>query len=160
MILLIEQFSQENWPNADQGDSVGDGTVPNWSSKAITGWADDASGLPSHRWATGGQLIAARFGSCASEVCYFRHRAPKSPGTLGDATGRLNIGFADGHVQLLSDKELYHYDPNTDNYTSTYEALWSPNDREIDAAQSGQSNQSTDSRETDFTQSSVLSTQS
>ncbi len=137
MILLIEQFSQEDWPNDDQGSSVGDGHNGQWSSKAITGWADDNTGLPSHRWATGGQSVPARFGDCASEVCYFRHRTPKQPGTLGDPTGRVNIGFADGHVQLLTDKELYSRDAN-DNFTSTYEAMWSPNDREIDAGQAAQ----------------------
>jgi prepilin-type N-terminal cleavage/methylation domain-containing protein/prepilin-type processing-associated H-X9-DG protein len=130
MILIIEQFSQEDWPNDDQGSSIGSGRTGQWSSKAITGLA---GGAPGARFHSGGQSIPARFGDCASEVCYFRHRAPKQPGTLGDATGRLNIGFADGHVSLVSDKELY----NAETGQSTYEALWSPIDREADASTVG-----------------------
>ena len=43
MILLAEQFSQEDWPNDDQGASVGDGHNGHWSSKAIIGWASGSN---------------------------------------------------------------------------------------------------------------------
>jgi prepilin-type N-terminal cleavage/methylation domain-containing protein/prepilin-type processing-associated H-X9-DG protein len=133
MILIIEQFSQEDWPNDDQGSSIGDGSTGSWSSKAISGWA---GGLPGERFVTGGQLIAARFGQCASEVCYFRHRPAKQNFGLGVAMGRLNIGFADGHVELLSEKDLVTIDPATTPETvhSTFRAMWSPNDREVESA--------------------------
>lgn len=131
MILLIEQFSQEDWPNPDQGTSQGQGVTGQWSAKAITGWA---GGLPGNRFISGGWDIPARFGQCASEICYHRHRSPKQPGTLGDASGRLNIGFADGHVELLSDKDLV----DRNSGMSTYRAMWSPNDREIEAAAAAQ----------------------
>jgi prepilin-type processing-associated H-X9-DG protein len=47
---------------------------------------------------------------------------------LGDAIGRLNIGFADGHVAMFTQDDLI--DKSTGK--STYEAMWSPVDREIE----------------------------
>jgi len=134
MILLIEQFSQEDWPNDDQGASIGDGSAGKWSAKAITGFSTVL--LPGERFVQGGQLIAARFGQCASEVCYHRHRPAKQNFGLGVAIGRLNIAFADGHVELVSDSDLVTIDRSGSQETvrSTYKAMWSPNDREIEAA--------------------------
>ena len=127
MILLIEQFSQEDWPAADQDTSQGTGKTGQWSSKAITGWG----GTPGSRFIAGGWDIEARFGQCESELCYFRHRPAKQTLGLGVAKGRLNIGFADGHVALHSDTELV--DRTTGK--STYVAMWSPIDREVDDRQ-------------------------
>ena len=71
--------------------------------------------------------IEARFGQCQSEICYFRHRPAKQTLGLGVAIGRLNIGFADGHVALLSNDDLVDKDGK-----STFAAMWSPIDRELD----------------------------
>jgi prepilin-type N-terminal cleavage/methylation domain-containing protein/prepilin-type processing-associated H-X9-DG protein len=133
MILIVEQFSQEDWPNDDQGSSIGSGSTGKWSSKAITGLA---GGLPGDRFVHGGQSIPARFGDCQSELCYFRHRPAKQNFGLGVAIGRLNIGFADGHVELLSDKDLVTIDRTAtpEIVRSTFRAMWSPNDREVEQA--------------------------
>ena len=77
--------------------------------------------------------VPARFGDCASQICYFRHRAPREPGSLGNASGQLNIAFADGHVKLMSTRDLVDA-----NGRSTFEAMWSPIDREIEDANPGQ----------------------
>jgi prepilin-type processing-associated H-X9-DG protein/prepilin-type N-terminal cleavage/methylation domain-containing protein len=137
MILLIEQFSQEDWPNENQGQSVGDGHTGQWSSKAIVGWAGDPTGKPSSRFVAGGWDVPARFGECASEVCYHRHRLAKQNFGLGVAVGRVNIGFADGHVSLLSNTDLVDVNKDTGDVHDKFEALWSPNDRDIETALGG-----------------------
>jgi prepilin-type processing-associated H-X9-DG protein len=45
----------------------------------------------------------------------------------------LNIGFADGHVGTLSARDLAD-----ENGRSTFEAMWSPIDRQIEDANPGQ----------------------
>lgn len=71
-----------------------------------------------------------RFGETASHVAFFRHRRPKQQGGLGDPIGRLNIAFADGHVSLHSNEELF--DDKTQR--STHLAMWTPIDREVEEA--------------------------
>jgi prepilin-type processing-associated H-X9-DG protein len=128
MILLTECFSDEDWPAEDQATEVGTGATGMWSARAVVGFGSS----PTARFISGGRPCPDRFGDCASMLCYFRHRAANQSGTLGDARGRLNIAFADGHVELLGDQEL------VSNGQNTYKALWSPNDREIEAALAAQ----------------------
>jgi prepilin-type processing-associated H-X9-DG protein len=109
---------------------MGNGSAGKWSSKAITGFSTVL--LPGQRFVDGGPLIPARFGQCASEVCYFRHRNAKQNFGLGVAMGRLNICFADGHVELVSEKDLVTVE--NDTVRSTFRAMWSPIDREIEQA--------------------------
>jgi len=130
MILLIESFSYEDWPADDQATSVGTGRTGQWASPALVGFVGQAPGL---RFISGGPSVPARFGDCASQICYFRHRAPREPGSLGNASGQLNIAFADGHVKLMSTRDLVDA-----NGRSTFEAMWSPIDREIEDANPGQ----------------------
>jgi prepilin-type processing-associated H-X9-DG protein len=64
-------------------------------------------------------------------VNYARHRTSgRNAHLYGDAFGRVNIAFADGHVDLLRHDELF--DVAATN-RSTYRALWSTIDREADA---------------------------
>ena len=131
MMLLVESFSCEDWPAENMATSVGTGITGSWSSPAVVGFV---GATPASRFIGGGPLVEARFGQCASQLVYSRHRRPKEPGTLGDPVGRLNIAFADGHVELLSNDDL------VDKQTglSTFRAMWSPNDREIEKAYEGQ----------------------
>ena len=131
MILLIETFSYEDWPAADQATGVGTGLTGSWSSPAVVGFV---GATPAARFLGGGPDVPDRFGQCQSQMCYSRHRAPKQVGTLGEARGRLNIAFADGHVSLMSIDDLV--DPKTGG--STFRAMWSPNDRQIEQAFAGQ----------------------
>jgi prepilin-type N-terminal cleavage/methylation domain-containing protein/prepilin-type processing-associated H-X9-DG protein len=125
MILLIESFSWEAWPEATPDPTQ-------YASPALVGFFPMR---PGDRFANGGGGALGtdtyRFGAMSSQVCYFRHRPAKQPGTLGDAIGRVNIGFADGHVSLHSDKELYT-SPDGTTMNSTFLAMWSPIDRELD----------------------------
>ena len=125
MILLIESFSCDDWPAQDQDVSPGTGRTGKWSSPALVGFVGR---YPGDRFVGGGYDVEARFGQCDSQLCYFRHRPAKETFGLGVARGRLNIGFADGHVGLHSDSDLV--DRQTGK--STYLAMWSPIDREID----------------------------
>lgn len=127
MILLIESFSYEDWPAATNAVSPGVGATGKWASPALVGFTGST---PGERFRGGGASVPARFGECQSQLSYFRHRPPKQPGSLGLATGRINIAFADGHVSMLSDADLV--DKQTGR--STYNAMWSPIDREIDRA--------------------------
>jgi prepilin-type processing-associated H-X9-DG protein/prepilin-type N-terminal cleavage/methylation domain-containing protein len=125
MILLIESFSYEDWPAPDGAFPPGTGVTGKWSSPALVGFTGMT---PGQRFFSGGLDVPARFGTCASQLSYFRHRGAKQPGTLGDAMGRLNIAFADGHVSLLSADDLVR------DGQSTFNAMWSPLDRQIEQA--------------------------
>ncbi|HEY7115525.1 MAG TPA: type II secretion system protein [Tepidisphaeraceae bacterium] len=66
------------------------------------------------------------FGKSTSELSFDRHRPSRSAGSGTDAIGALNIGYADGHVALKTEKELV--DPTTGK--STLDSIWSPLDAE------------------------------
>lgn len=120
LILLIEAFAIENWPDEDPNPT-------GYSAPALVGYVpppvarrfgyDPAVYLPQ----------TPLFGAISAQVCYSRHRRPKQPGGLGSPIGRLNIAFTDGHVALHDHDELV--DSRTNR--STYLAMWSVVDREI-----------------------------
>ncbi|HEX8521928.1 MAG TPA: type II secretion system protein [Tepidisphaeraceae bacterium] len=127
MILLIESFAVEDWPTSDEPTPP-----PNWkpigiSSPAVVGWVPQR---PAERFGYGGSHFETKeiFGAQSAQVCYYRHRTGKSPAGLGEAYGKINIAFADGHVDLYSHDRLVNWSTGK----STYEAMWSPIDREID----------------------------
>ena len=81
---------------------------------------------PGGRWA--GNLsvnTGGRFGTTPTELDYTRHRKRGEGRTYLDADGRINIGFADGHVAMFRTKELG--DASTSK--SKFAALWSPMDK-------------------------------
>jgi prepilin-type processing-associated H-X9-DG protein len=63
-----------------------------------------------------------RWGWANCELPYRRHR--KREGTANDPKGRVNIGYADGHVATKSDNQLVDGQGN-----STLDSLWSLTDR-------------------------------
>ena len=69
----------------------------------------------------------SRFTNYNTEITYIRHRRPKDKSNPLLARGQINIGFADGHVELLSHDALA--DPVTT--LSRQKALWSPKDPSI-----------------------------
>ena len=128
MILLVESFSYEDWPAPNPYD-------PSEPVPTPTGFASPAlvGGFPfrpAERFGSAGWqgIPTERFGQISAQICYFRHRAGKSPAGLGNAMGRLNIGFVDGHVALHSHSELF----DTQTGKSTFLAMWSQVDRDID----------------------------
>jgi prepilin-type processing-associated H-X9-DG protein len=127
MILLIESFATENWPTNDQPVLPPGWKVVGKASPAVVGWVP---ARPAERFGYGGKGGGTddEYGTKAAQVCYFRHRLGKSPAGMGDAYGKLNIGFADGHVDLFRHDQLVNWQTGK----STYEAMWSPIDREID----------------------------
>lgn len=73
-------------------------------------------------------LVATSFGGNAkSELAYFSHRKRKVPGKAWDPIGHVNIGFADGHVELRSHDEL----ADAATGRSRLDVLWSPKDRDV-----------------------------
>ncbi|MEA2709016.1 MAG: hypothetical protein QOF78_1617 [Phycisphaerales bacterium] len=125
MILVIESFSALHCPEF-KPPYIG------YAPPAVVGGVGNSAGQRFYSVGGWGNYDAEpeRFGETASHLAYFRHRRAKEPGGLGDAIGRLNICFADGHVSLHSDKELF--DRSTGR--STYLAMWTPIDHEVDDA--------------------------
>ena len=124
MILMIESFSALHCPEF-KPPYIG------YAPPAIVGGVGQSAGERFYTAGLWGNYDAEpeRFGETASHIAFFRHRrAKEQQGGLGDPYGRLNICFADGHVALHSDKELF--DKSTGR--STYVAMWTPIDREID----------------------------
>jgi prepilin-type N-terminal cleavage/methylation domain-containing protein/prepilin-type processing-associated H-X9-DG protein len=129
MMLMLESFSAVYCPE-NGPPYIG------FAPPAVVGGVPD---LPGQRFFSAGGWSAynaepERFGETASHIAFFRHRRAKEPGGLGDPVGRLNILFADGHVTLHSDKELY----DSETSRSKYVALWTPIDREVEDAFLGQ----------------------
>jgi prepilin-type processing-associated H-X9-DG protein len=71
-------------------------------------------------------LSAGRFGLVNSELPFARHRVPGNGGTDNEARGRVQIGYADGHVELHADADLVQ-----PNGTSSLLSLWTPVDAEL-----------------------------
>lgn len=105
----------EAWSGYGSGD---------WFTAAeVIGFAGDR---PGQRFGGGSGLAppirVGRYGLVNSELPFPRHRA-----TGGKGKGRVQIGFADGHVALLSDQDLLRQDGR-----SSHVALWTPADPRIE----------------------------
>jgi len=61
------------------------------------------------------------FGKANSELPFVRHRSAHSPGTGTQPIGAINIGYADGHVDLKTEGQLVDQDTGK----STFDSLWS-----------------------------------
>lgn len=69
-------------------------------------------------------LTSAHFGQANCELPYQRHRLHRASGKGTQPLGRVNIGYADGHVALKTNTDLV--DPKTG--LSTLDSWWSPKD--------------------------------
>jgi prepilin-type processing-associated H-X9-DG protein/prepilin-type N-terminal cleavage/methylation domain-containing protein len=123
MILLAEAYSSYHAPEETE-PKVG------YSTHAVIGFIGEH---PGERFIGKGEPDPGdgsnRFGPTESQVCWFRHRKRGDRyATITQARGRANFGFADGHVEMLSHTDCA--DPATGK--STFRAMWSPIDREID----------------------------
>ena len=126
LILVIESFSSWEAPGHEPQEITG--PMVGYVSNAIIGfWANP----PAERFGAGGGVPfpGGRFGDeLKCQVAYFRHRNQKTNRLITDAYGRVNIGFLDGHVATLRHDEL----ANFETVKSTFTAMWSPIDRQLD----------------------------
>ena len=108
---------------AERWSSVGSQDT-GWVSAATVGRFGDH---PGRRFGVGGGLIplldAGRFGMVNCELTYDRHGRAGRP----RATGRLHIGYADGHVALKSQAEL----GDLTTGMSTLDSWWTPIDTDL-----------------------------
>jgi prepilin-type N-terminal cleavage/methylation domain-containing protein/prepilin-type processing-associated H-X9-DG protein len=112
VILIIE-----SWSGIDS-------TKKGYTSDAIVGYRGNS---PGKRFGAAGGLVpyrAGRFEMVNCEIDYQRHRPAGSPGKGIEPIGSVNIGYADGHVELKSNTALA--DPESGR--STLDSLWSPLD--------------------------------
>jgi prepilin-type N-terminal cleavage/methylation domain-containing protein/prepilin-type processing-associated H-X9-DG protein len=72
-------------------------------------------------------IAQGRVGIVNSELPFARHRTPATGGSGAQPKGRIQIGFADGHVELLTHADLVHPDGR-----STRRALWTPIDHQLE----------------------------
>lgn len=112
MILITESFSLDPSPEPPL-KQVG------VTSPAIIGWGPK---FPGQRFGTG--IATKRWW----QINYSRHRTGMGSSGIEEPFGRVNIGFVDGHVDLLAHAELADFSTGK----SRYRAMWSTNDREID----------------------------
>ena len=127
LILTIESFSSWEAPGHEPTNITG--PPVGYTCNAIIGfWGD----RPADRFGAGSGVTfpgGERFGDLTCQVCYFRHRnKSRSAHLLTDPFGRTNIGFLDGHVQLFAQDQLANFASGH----STFEAMWSPIDQDID----------------------------
>lgn len=120
MILLTEAYSK----NSSPGTYAASSTVgANGITKSTGGLGNKAG----PRFLGNLSVNSVRFGVTPTEIDYTRHRR-RGEGNGTEAKGRLNIGFADGHVQSFTADDLA--DRKTGK--SRYVALWSPVDRTLE----------------------------
>jgi prepilin-type N-terminal cleavage/methylation domain-containing protein/prepilin-type processing-associated H-X9-DG protein len=114
MILVSERWA----PNLANGYYYSGGTIGAPAYKPGQRFGNIPAGSVNTNWG----------GLAKSELIYMLHRKKGQKGApAGDAVGRVNICFADGHVQLKDASELY--DPTRN--CSTFDSYWSPKDRQI-----------------------------
>jgi prepilin-type N-terminal cleavage/methylation domain-containing protein/prepilin-type processing-associated H-X9-DG protein len=118
LILITEKYS-----------GVAD-TSGLYYANATVGAQGSRAGL---RFGAGGGVTPAlnngRFGTTITEIDYGRHRRRGDQGRGTEPKGRINIGFADGHVQGFQHKDLADFSDAAGK--SKLAALWSPLDRQI-----------------------------
>ena len=117
----------ESWPELP----VEGADPPVHVAQAILG----LMGRPGERFGGNGGIIwtdppdatPGRFEVRASQIAFYRHRTNEG-GPIVAPRGRVNFAFADGHVQMVRQDELIA----SDGIRSSYRALWSPIDREVE----------------------------
>lgn len=116
MILVTEAYSGYGTTAANQ-----------WYAKATVGQAISSGTVttPAQRFGANGGivLLAGRWGHVLSELCFMHHRSPADAGRGTLPRGRINIGYADGHVAAKTDRDLIRPDG-----TVTGDSCWSPAD--------------------------------
>jgi prepilin-type N-terminal cleavage/methylation domain-containing protein/prepilin-type processing-associated H-X9-DG protein len=118
LILLGDSWSELAQPE-NSADPVG------YACQAIMGFTS----WPGHRFGAGGGVgwSIGRFGYRDSQVAFYRHRTRPNR-SITDPDGSANLAFVDGHVALCHSKDLADFETGR----STYRALWSENDAEIE----------------------------
>jgi prepilin-type processing-associated H-X9-DG protein len=103
----------------------GHGSDDWFTAKETIGFAGDK---PGQRFGGGVGIAppvsAGRFGPVTSELPFARHRDAGGKGKGVEPKGRVQIGYADGHVSLLRESELVGLDGK-----SSLQSLWTPVDR-------------------------------
>jgi prepilin-type N-terminal cleavage/methylation domain-containing protein/prepilin-type processing-associated H-X9-DG protein len=99
-------------------------TTAPWTAPAYLGYA----GLtPGQRFGAGGGLTSliptGRWGNANCELPYMRHRAGRAKSEK-EPKGAVNVGYADGHVELKTEWMLADFATGK----STLDSLWSPYD--------------------------------
>lgn len=114
MILVVERWSTVN----------PDGT--GYSATPTSGYAGDTAG---HRFGAGGGvsplISGGRWGMVNCEIPWMRHRKRGGPGSGTEPKGMSNFGFADGHVDTLTDRDVAD---DATGLSMLQKAQWSPAD--------------------------------
>jgi len=124
-LMLILEVHARNGVEAGWYANSSAGLVPIAATDAFPGRR--FLGIDSYAIGSGTSMIYP-MQAANTQVAWFRHRSKKDRGERGTvAVGRMNVGFADGHVELLAHDDLA--DPVTKK--SKLRALWSPIDGQI-----------------------------
>ena len=121
MILAVEAYS-------------GFGNANGYYAAATVGQSYATAGAPTYapvptstaqRFGAGGGILytAGRFRQVTSELCFNRHRTGNRALPASAPKGRLNIAYADGHVDAKADSDLV-----TAAGLATGDSFWSPTD--------------------------------
>jgi prepilin-type processing-associated H-X9-DG protein len=102
--------------------STSGSAVIGWSAQPTVGKRGNDAGLMFGAKGGLSPFSAGRWGVVNSELTYNRHRLGKGTGT--QPIGRLNIGYADGHVETVSSDDLADQSTGLSALTT----LWSPLD--------------------------------
>ena len=138
MILFAESWAL--WPSQLE-DDAGDTTwfsAYSIGSRGLPGerFGSNEEGIESESWdglwrGTGSYDRSPEMGNDldaepTSYIPYYRH--PKRGGETFKIEGSANVAFVDGHVDSINPLELFE----TEEGRSTYQILWSPDDKKVE----------------------------
>jgi prepilin-type N-terminal cleavage/methylation domain-containing protein/prepilin-type processing-associated H-X9-DG protein len=110
----------ETWSSQGTGPTYGRATI------------GAAGSTPGQRFGAGVGIsplvTAGAFGKANCELSYLRHRRRGSTATGVQPSGRVHIGYADGHAELKSESQLADFATGR----ATGDSLWSPIDPQLD----------------------------
>ena len=128
-VLLVRKLWSPSMPNSSQmillaesWTNAGGPLLGGWTAPPTVGLRGNDAGRLFGAKGGVSPFFAGRWGMVNCELTYNRHRNGRGAGT--EPVGRLNIAYADGHVETLSNEDL----ADQTSGLSTFNSLWSERD--------------------------------
>jgi prepilin-type N-terminal cleavage/methylation domain-containing protein/prepilin-type processing-associated H-X9-DG protein len=134
MLLITEVFATSIVDNEYYGNATAGSNFI--SGAPASTYPAQQFGAGTVKWST--STPGNGSGDARTNIAWFLHRGKMSPGAAQGATpaqndsnnspfGKVNMGFVDGHVEMIMNTEVANFSTNK----STFRVLWSPKDREL-----------------------------
>jgi prepilin-type processing-associated H-X9-DG protein len=127
LFLIGETYSRFTGTTTGGSTGYATGNVVGLSGTSFASATSGQGNYPGKRWIGNLSIdTSSRFGIVPCEFDYSRHRK-RGEGHGTESKGRMNIGFADGHVEMIAADDLC----DRTTLKSKFRALWSPMDADF-----------------------------